>query len=64
MQHPPFFKEKIKLLMIENFIVKICSSFSRSTMEGLDKNTFKIITIVEYSLGKKRNKINTVDLKQ
>ena len=33
-------------------------------MEGLDKNTFKIVTIVEYSLGKKRNKINTVDLKQ
>ena len=25
-------------------------------MEGLDKNSFKIITTVEYSLGKKRNK--------
>ena len=28
------------------------------------KIVFKIITTVEYSLGKKRNKINTVDLKQ
>ena len=26
-------------------------------MEGLDKNSFKIITTVEYSLGKKRHKI-------
>ena len=33
-------------------------------MEGLDKHSFKIITTVEYSLGMKRNEINTVDLKQ